>query len=147
MQNIDLLYTDKITFNGNNVEALYLNDSKIWGKPKNYSFDVRSYQVVDIDFALPTALKSYQIQCGTQPQSPLRTDKPVAVIFDVSGDTVAVGIGSTESANSVNITLDNVRLRTGTTNSFDILFRAGKTTPLGTREVHPRTLYFQYPEV
>lgn len=146
MQNIDLLYTDKITFNGNNVEALYLNDIKIWGKPKTYNFDIRSTQIIDVAYALPTALKSYQIKCATG-ETPLRIDKPVAVMFDVSNSNVVVGIGATENENSVNIALDGVRLRTGTTNSFDILFRAGKIIPLGTRTVRPLAIYFQYPEV
>ena len=145
MQNIDLLYIDKITFNSNNVESLYLNNSKIWGKPKQYTFNVRSSQNVNVDYALPTALKSYKLQCITD-GTPLRTDKPVAVMFDVSGNEVVVGIGETVNVNSVNINLVDVRLKTGN-NTFEILFNAGKITPLGTRNVKPKILYFQYPEV
>lgn len=144
MQNIDLLYTDKITFNGNNVKSLYLNNSKIWGGPIQRQFATINSQSVDVSYS--SGLISYQVQCKTYP-SPLRTDKPVAVKFGVDDDDVTVELGRTESlGNSVEIGLDDVRLVSGT-NTFEVVFRARKLSFFGTKSVSVLALYFKYPEV
>ena len=146
MSDINLLYTDIINFNNNNVKSLLLNGSKIWGEPIEHKFFINKK-----DFNLKNTANEYVTYSYMfNITRPLRTNNFSSIKVSVSNSSYIVELGvETSLSTGIKFIIDSVEFKgmTGNFATFEMRFRA-KRTPLSTKTItFGEDVYFKYPQV
>lgn len=149
MSDINLLYTDIINFNNNNVKSLFLNGSKIWGEPIEHKFFINKKDVNLKNTSNKYETYSHTFTISTLAQ-PLRHNNFSAIKVSVQNSSYIVELGvETSLSTGIQIIIDSVEFTgmTGNYGTFLMRYRV-KRQPISTRTLtFGEDVYFKYPQV